>query len=80
MSHVTRVKGCVTSLIQMGVSVSCGFWDLVESFVQDRVYIGRMEPSVRFGGWGGGGSGRINLTYTLYHVEFNYRMNLVPVT
>ena len=46
-----------------GLCHKSGFWDLVESFVQDRVYIGRMEPSVRFGGWGGGGPRPINLTY-----------------
>jgi hypothetical protein len=48
--------------------------------VQDRVYRERMEPDQDLGGWGGGGPRPINLTYTLYHVEFNYRMNLVPVT
>jgi hypothetical protein len=67
----------------MGVSISCGVWDFVESFVQNRVYIQRGTPNAILGGWGAGGLGRIvriYLTYNLYHVEFNYRMNLVPVT
>jgi len=47
------------------------------------VYRERMVPTVYSGGWGAGGLGRIvriYLTYNLYHVEFNYRMKLVPVT
>jgi hypothetical protein len=43
------------------------------------VYRRRMEPDQDLGGWGGGGSRPINLTYTTHHVEFNYRMKLVPV-